>query len=158
MKRGGLALLIASLALLTGCVERRIYLRSDPPGARVFIDGEYVGKTRKKADKRGPLYVNFIYYGTRDYTFRLPGYRTESGTVELDTPWYEYPPIDFFAEVLVPWYIVDEHQVEAKLVRASPADVDKLYRDAMDYRYNSRPSDRYEYAAHWSWTRRPAGE
>jgi hypothetical protein len=129
-------LFFAALAC-TGCVERRIYLISDPPGADVYIDGEYVGQTRPKDHPQGPLYANFIYYGQREYTFRKPGYATQSGTVKLETPWYEYPPVDFF---------VDEHFVEVKLERARPADVEALYQAARHYRATSRPQDRYEFA------------
>lgn len=146
MKRAILPLLILAMLLLTGCVERRIYVRSDPPGASVYIDGEYIGDTRPDDHVDGPLYANFIFYGTREYTLRKPGYETVSGRVELEAPWYEYPPVDFFAEVLTPWPIVDEHSVKVKLEKAKPADVDELYRHALNYRYASRPEDRYEYA------------
>lgn len=150
MKRSILPLLILAMLLLTGCVERRIYVRSDPPGAEVYIDGEFVGVTRPEDHQDGPLYANFIFYGTREYTLRKPGYQTTSGRIELEAPWYEYPPIDFFSEVLAPWIIVDDHFVEVKLDKARPADVDGLYRRALDYRYGSRPEDRYVYDSLWA--------
>ncbi|MBX3473502.1 MAG: hypothetical protein KF754_03900 [Planctomycetes bacterium] len=140
------AVLFALMLLVCGCVERRIYLISDPPGADVFIDGEYVGQTRPKDHPDGALYANFIYYGKREYTFRKPGFATQSGEVKLEAPWYEYPPIDFFAEVLLPWPVVDNHYVNVKLERAKPADVEDLYRAAQAYRTTSRPEDRFEYA------------
>ena len=149
MKRLGLFALIAVALLLPGCVERRIYIRSEPVEADVYIDGEYVGRTRAEDDDRGPLYANFIFYGTREYTIRKPGYKTVSGVIELEAPWYEYPPIDFFAEVLVPYPIVDEHFVKVTLEKAHPADVDALYARARNYRYNARPEDRYEYDFLW---------
>lgn len=147
--RASCILLLASMFLLTGCVERRIYVRSDPVGADVYIDGEYIGSTRADNDPDGPLYANFIYYGTREYTLRKAGYETVSGRVDLVVPWYEYPPIDFFAEVLTPWLIVDEHFIEEKMEKAKPADVDQLYRNAQNYRHASRPQDRYEYGILW---------
>lgn len=150
MKRAVPLLLLLSTLALTGCVERRIYMRSDPPDASVYIDGEYIGQTRSDDSPDGPLYANFIFYGTREYTLRKPGYETVSGRVELDAPWYEYPPVDFFAEVLTPWKIVDEHSVHVKLNKAKPADVDALYARAMNYRYASSPEDRYEYAILWA--------
>lgn len=156
MARLGLLLLVG--VLLSGCVERRIYVRSDPPGADVYIDGEFVGKTRDAKDPEGPFYVNFIYYGTREYTLRKPGFQTVSGSVKLEVPWYEYPPIDFFAEVLTPWIIVDEHYVEVKLEPAKPADVADLYRKARAYRDMSRPEDRFEYWAWWARKPRPPVE
>jgi hypothetical protein len=145
MRWRSLILLGVLCALLCGCVERRIYLRSDPPGADVYIDGEFVGQTRPDDDPEGPLYANFIFYGTREYTMRKPGYATTTGQVSLVRPWYQYPPVDFFAEVLAPWRIVDRHYVEVSLEPAEPADVEALYRSAIDYRYGSRPQDRYEF-------------
>ena len=41
----------------SGCVYRRLIVRSDPPGARVLIDGQEVGYT--------PTGIPFTYYGTR---------------------------------------------------------------------------------------------
>lgn len=149
MKRLSIPLLVAFTVLLCGCVERRIYIRSEPVGADVYIDGEYVGRTRADDSPDGPLYANFVFYGTREYTIRKPGYETVSGEIELVAPWYEYPPIDFFAEVLVPYPIVDEHFVEVEMQKAEPADVDALYARARAYRYTARPEDRYEYKILW---------
>jgi hypothetical protein len=134
-------------ALLCGCVERRIYVRSDPPGADVYIDGEHVGVTRAEKDPQGPFYVNFAYYGTREFTLRKAGYTTRSGVIELKTPWYEYPPMDFFAEVLAPWKIVDRHEINEKLEPARPGDPDELYLRANQYRAETTLADRFEFAA-----------
>jgi hypothetical protein len=132
--------------LLTGCVERRIYVISEPPGADVYVDGEFVGVTRPADHPDGPFYVNFIFYGTREYTLRLPGYATTSGDVELSLPWYQYFPVDFFAEVLAPWKIVNRHHVHVNLERAEPGnDEEELFRRAVEYRYASRPQDRYAF-------------
>jgi hypothetical protein len=146
MLRGGLLLAFIAGVFLTGCVERRLYLRSDPPGADVYIDGELVGQTRREDHPDGPLFVNFIYYGTREYTVRKVGYATASGEIRLETPWYEYPPVDFFAEVLAPWPIINEHRIDVKLELAQPADVDKLYAGAKKYREESNPGRRRELA------------
>ncbi len=146
MGRCCLLLAILAAALCSGCVERRIYVTSDPPGADVYIDGEMVGQTRPKNHPDGPLYANFTYYGKREYTLRKPGFATASGTVNLEAPWYEYPPVDFFSEVLAPWPIIDRHYVEVKLQRATAADVDDLYRAASRFRNSSRPEDRFEFA------------
>jgi hypothetical protein len=140
---------VLAACLLAGCVERRIYFRSDPPGADVYIDGEYIDRTRPEDHVDGPLYANFIFYGKREYTIRKAGFETVSGTVDLEAPWYEYPPIDFFAEVLAPWPIIDEHEVSVKLERAKPADVEALYLRARHFRYSSRPEERYEYDFMW---------
>lgn len=145
MARTGLFIIFAAAALLAGCVERRIYLISEPPGADVYIDGEFIGQTRAEDDPDGPLYANFIYYGTREYTLRMPGYETLNNSVRLETPWYQYPPMDFFAEVLAPWKIVDRHYIHVEMREAGPADIDALHRNAVDFRYASKADYRYEY-------------
>jgi hypothetical protein len=158
MARALLGILVLALLLCSSCVERRIYLRSAPAGADVFIDGEFIGQTRPEDHEDGPLYANFVFYGTREYTIRKRGYETVSGTLDLTMPWYEYPPIDFFSEVLTPWRIVDEHEVAVELEKAKPADVEDLYRKAREFRYSSNPADRYELAALWARKDiRPAG-
>ena len=129
-------LLLATGVALTGCVERRIYLRSEPAGADVYLDGEYVGQTREEDHPDGPMYVNFIYYGQREWVMRMEGFETESGTIDLSVPWYQIPPFDFFAEVLMPFNIVDEHEVEAKLKPARPANPEELAEAARRYRMN----------------------
>lgn len=126
--------ILAASILLAGCVERRIYIYSDPPGADVYLDGEFVGQTREDGHPDGPFYVNFIYYGSHDYQLRKPGYATRSGTVQLIAPWYEYPPMDFVAEVLVPWKIVDEHEIRDTLTLAEPTSVEELLGNASRYR------------------------
>lgn len=139
-------LVLIAAVLATGCVERRVYLRSDPPGADVYIDGEYAGQTRPGGHPDGDLYASFMYYGRREFTFRMPGMATHTIDYRLEPPWYQYPPFDFFAELLVPYPIIDSHDVHARLIRAAPADVHGLYDAATEYRLSSRPMDRFEYA------------
>jgi hypothetical protein len=141
------ALIGIVLLLCTGCVERRIYVRSEPPGADVYIDGEKVGVTRPENHEDGPFYVTFSYYGSREYTLRKPGYQTQSGTVQLVVPWYEYPPMDLFAEVLAPWIIVDKHEIKVKLEPAKPGDPDEVFRRANQYKNETTLADRFEFAA-----------
>jgi hypothetical protein len=141
------ALIGIALLLCAGCVERRIYVRSEPPGADVYIDGEKVGQTRAENDPQGPFFVTFAYYGSREYTLRKSGFQTQGGTVQLKVPWYEYPPMDFFAEVLAPWKIVDKHEISVKLKPAKPGDADELYRHASQYKNETTLADRYEFAA-----------
>src|SRR5581483_5232398 len=45
---------------LTGCVERRYVITSDPPGAIVYCNGRQIGAT--------PVDDHFIYYGKYDFT------------------------------------------------------------------------------------------
>ena len=59
-------LLILSMLLtipaFSGCLERKMYIKSEPPNARVTIDGEEKGVT--------PVEIPFTYYGTRKITLQ----------------------------------------------------------------------------------------
>ena len=50
----------------TGCVERRYTIRSNPPGALVYVNGEEIGTT--------PVSRSFTYYGDRDITLIQDGF------------------------------------------------------------------------------------
>jgi len=88
-----------------GCVERRMVVQSDPPGAIVYDEkNQPIGGST--ADKP------FIFYGK--YTFRLvkDGYETLVVDQQVKSPWselrwYEWPGLDFVAENLIPWTIRD---------------------------------------------------
>ncbi|MGA1203195.1 MAG: PEGA domain-containing protein [Planctomycetota bacterium] len=106
-----LALLLLSL---TGCVERALLIRSEPAGARVFVDGASLGET--------PLRMPFDFYGTREVMVRWEptelgetSYAPVTEQVELNAPWYQYFPIDLLAEFVWPGTIVDEHLFECTL-------------------------------------------
>ena len=86
-------------ALLTGCVDRRYVITSDPPGAAVFRNGKFIGST--------PVDDHFIYYGNYHYTLVADGYETLQVDQCISTPWYEYPPIDFFSENVNPFTVHD---------------------------------------------------
>jgi hypothetical protein len=100
-----LVALIAGATLVpTGCVRRRLNVRSNPPGAMVFVDNQQIGTT--------PCSVDFIYYGTREIRLVKPGYETLTVNQPIPTPWYQIPPIDFVSENLVP-YNIQDHRTAA---------------------------------------------
>ncbi|MCZ6795463.1 MAG: PEGA domain-containing protein [Planctomycetota bacterium] len=101
-----LGLALAAL-LASGCVERLLQVRSEPPGARVFVNGQEVGET--------PLDHPFSFYGTLSVVLRRSGYESQRIVAELEPPWYEYFPLDFFAENLLPWTLRDHHLVRVEL-------------------------------------------
>lgn len=90
---------IVGLALLPGCVRRRLMVRSNPPGAMVYVDNQPIGMT--------PCATNFTYYGTREIRLVKPGYETLTINQPIPAPWYQLPPIDFFAENVLPNEIHD---------------------------------------------------
>lgn len=93
-------LALAALCVLpSGCVFRRMTIRSDPPGALVLLDGEEVGYT--------PVSVDFTYYGTREIKLVKPGYETLTTLQRVNAPWWQTPGIDFFADNLLPYKVTD---------------------------------------------------
>ncbi len=100
------AALLLALAL-SGCVERLISVRTEPSDAAVFINGKLVGET--------PLEHEIDFYGVVDIVVRREGHVSQRTRVELEAPWHQTFPIDFFAEFLVPWTIRDQHEVSVTL-------------------------------------------
>ncbi|MCI0360015.1 MAG: PEGA domain-containing protein [Planctomycetaceae bacterium] len=105
-----LALAAALVALLTatGCVRRRLTVRTQPPGAQVFVDDQEIGTT--------PCSSSFVYYGTRKVTLIKDGYRTETLYQKLNPPWYQIPPLDFVTENLLVRELRDERIVDVQMV------------------------------------------
>ena len=83
-------------------------MRSNPPGALVFVDGQEIGRT--------PVATPFTYYGTRNFRLVKDGFETISVNQPFRTPWYQVPGIDFVTENLVPGEIRDERVVDFELV------------------------------------------
>lgn len=95
-----LLLALASLLSgLTGCVERRLIVRTDPPEAEIWVDGRPRGLS--------PVEVPFSSYGTREVVARKPGYVPARALVPIDPPWWQYPPFDLVTDLLWPGTIED---------------------------------------------------
>ncbi len=76
----------------SGCVRRTLTIETAPCGALVYLNDEEVG--------RSPVTTDFLWYGDYDVVIRKEGYKTLHTHQPIDAPWYQIPPIDFFAEVL----------------------------------------------------------
>jgi len=85
------AILVSSLA--TGCVERILQVRTEPPRASVTVNAENAGAS----GENGILEHPFTYYGTVDVIARAPGHISRRELVTLSPPWYQIFPVDFFA-------------------------------------------------------------
>lgn len=81
-------LLLVALAC-SGCMDRRIYITSEPTGAQVYLNDVEVGRT--------PLEVNFTYFGTYDVRLRKQGYEPLVTSAKTDAPIHEWPGIDLLA-------------------------------------------------------------
>ncbi len=99
---------LMGLMLLPGCVRRRLMVRSNPPGALVYVDNQMIGTT--------PCATDFIYYGTREVRLVKAGYETLTINQPIPTPWYQIPPLDFVSENLVTKKIQDFRTVSYDLV------------------------------------------
>jgi hypothetical protein len=107
-------LLIGLLAALSACVERRLFVRTEPEGAVVRVNGDAIG--------RSPTTWHFHHYGTVVVEAELEGHEPAQELVDLDAPWYQWPVIAFFADVLIPWTIRDDRDVSIRLEPVPPPD------------------------------------
>ncbi len=98
---------LAAVAGLTGCVERRYTIRTDPPGALVIVNGESLGPA--------PASHNYYYYGGREITLVMDGYETKTFVEQFQAPWWDNYLTEFFSENVVPWVIRDEREFTYKL-------------------------------------------
>ena len=108
LQRLGLLTLVLTPLLMTGCVRRRMTVRTSPPGATVSVDNQVIGTT--------PAASSFVYYGTREFRIEKDGYRTETIRKRFNPPWYEFPGLDFVSETLWPGEIRDERIIDVELV------------------------------------------
>ena len=134
------AVLAAGLAAC-GCggVNRRFVIESNVPNAQVYIDNKPVGPA--------PAHAQFEYYGFYTVTLVHPGYQTRTERVHVVSPWWSYPPIDFFSEILWPFRIEDVRRYYFELTPAAQTRTDDLiqFADALRERgWNLPPPSRPE--------------
>ncbi len=91
---------LALCGALTGCVERRFVITSDPPGAMVFDE---------KGLPLGPAPVDkqWTYNGKYQFTLVRDGYQTLRVDEQVSPRWFEYFPLDFFTENVIPYTFRD---------------------------------------------------
>jgi hypothetical protein len=111
-------LALAVLAATTGCVERRMTVRTNPPGALVYVDNVEIGTT--------PVSHRFLYYGTREIRLVKAGYETMTVMQPIATPWYQIPPFDFVADNLAPWEVRDEREFIYQMVPVRNVPTDEI--------------------------------
>ena len=107
---GAVCLLVAA-----GCVERKMLIRSDPPGALITLDGQ-------ELETRTPAEVPFDFGGERAVTLAVPGRRVLETTAHVADPWFTYFPLDIGAEFLWPGTIHDVQTFDYKLEAYQPLD------------------------------------
>jgi len=117
-----LCILLAGLFGFCGCVERKLTINTNPSGAVVLLNDEEIGTT--------PVTVPFNWYGDYNVTVRKPGYETLQTHKKLSSPWYDYFPFDFFAEILYPGRIIDNYEWSFDLAPQKEIDRNELIRAA----------------------------
>lgn len=97
----GIVIAACGMMLLSGCVERRLTILTEPEDAVVWLNDEEIGAT--------PVTVSFNWYGDYNVRIEKPGYAILNTHRKLDRPTHDKFPIDFFAEVLWPKKIEDTY-------------------------------------------------
>jgi hypothetical protein len=119
VRSSAVALVVAACA---GCISRSLLIESEPPGARVSLNGTPVGET--------PVTVPFRHYGMYDVELRKDGFETVRTREPVRAPLYARFPLCLFTELLWPGRITDDHYLSYKLARPVAPDRAGLLRRA----------------------------
>jgi len=130
-------LLVLVPFLFAGCVDRLISIRSEPPGADVYLDGAKVGVTPPS----GFLDVPYHFYGDRELLFTLKGHRSHKQVVELDAPWWQIFPFDFLTDVVLPVTLTDRVEVVVTLEKETHGskEIEETMKRAAEAREKTKP-------------------
>ena len=85
------AIALCSLAL-GGCVERRLFIDTDPPGALVWLNDAQLGRT--------PVDVRIVHDGTYDLRIEKEGFEPVVTGAKVQGPLLDVVPLDLLVEVL----------------------------------------------------------
>jgi hypothetical protein len=107
------AVLVVLCAGLSGCLQRRIRVVTNPPGATVWLNDTEIGQ--------GPTETAFTFFGGYDVRIAKEGYHTLTTTRDAVAPWYEYPGIDLIV-VALPWTVETRLDWEFTLEPVIPGD------------------------------------
>jgi hypothetical protein len=99
MKRIACLAAVLMISSTAGCVERRFTIYSEPPGALVYFNGNYLGMT--------PVDGYITYYGKQQFTLIKEGYETLDVVQPYPPVWYDLPGIDFITENIWPLKLRD---------------------------------------------------
>lgn len=77
---------------LTGCVRRSLTIRTDPPGALVYLNDALKGPS--------PVTFDFLWYGTHRVILKKDGFERVEELKKIRAPIYLWIPMDFVMEAL----------------------------------------------------------
>ena len=130
------------LLFAAGCIERKMVLRSEPPGAVAWIDDERVGVT--------PCETPFSHYGTRRVVLEYrredflkanggavppgfeAGFRRVGADAPLVVPRYQWPVLDVVMEIVIPFTVTDAQEFVYVLEPAEPLPTGPGDRERLD--------------------------
>ena len=121
-----------SLIILSGCVERTITVRTDPPGALLTVNEVPHGRT--------PVTFPFTWYGQYRVLVEHPQYQTLQTSRQVPAPLYQWPGIDFICEVLLPFEFHDHHDWSFTMAPRHPVPTEELIDRAEDFRRQAETS------------------
>jgi PEGA domain len=98
-------------------------IKSDPPGALVFVNGQEIGRT--------PITQEFLWYGEYGVVLRLDGYETLKTTAPIPAPPWQYIPLDLITDMMP---LTDEHVLNFTMKPPSPDDPVDLLANAQQTR------------------------
>ena len=106
----GLSLVLSAycvVLLVTGCVHRSLTIRTEPPGATVYVNDAFKGQS--------PVTYDFLWYGWQRVTVSKTGYQRIEDRKFLQAPAYLWIPCDMVMELL-PIQIRDERSWSYTLI------------------------------------------
>ena len=116
--------------VFSGCVRRRMTVRTNPPNAMVYIDRQPIGLT--------PVSTAYTYYGTRHFEIVKDGYRTEKFLRKFNPPWYELPGLAFVTETLYPFETRDERIIDVQLSPEQAVPTETIIANGQELRDQAR--------------------
>ncbi len=122
--------MICVIFLSSGCVSRRITVRTEPEGAFVTVDGTPVGYS--------PVSFAYTYYGDRELQIEKDGYKTVNVMQQVRSPWYLKPPFSFVTENFWPREIRDQRVFDFQLEPKTQVNESFLLQRANNLRANVR--------------------
>ena len=93
---------VITAAFSSGCVERKLMIKSDPPGAAVYFNQAYMGET--------PIDFDFKWYWSHRVELKKDGYEEISNLEAIKAPPHMWMPFDLVMELL-PFKIKDSREL-----------------------------------------------
>ena len=112
----------------SGCVQRRLQIRSQPEGALVSVDRQPVGST--------PVSVPYTYHGTREIQLEKDGFKTVRVEQNIRPAWFDRFPVSLISNNFAFREIRDDRVFDFAMEPKEPVNESMLYDRANDMRRN----------------------